>query len=762
MSAPSRLEISVLGTFSIRMGSAEIRIQSRKACALIGYLALADSHEAARETLLGLLWSESPESNARASLRQVVHEAQSAFLEAGFTGLHSDRLMLRLSPASICVDLLEVTRLAKEGHAHPKLFVKQRATETLLRDFEAIDPAFREWLTARRQTLHERLIAELTASFRRLPPGSNQLELARAILNLDPTHEEAARNIIRAQASNGDVGGALRVYKNLWDRLDTEFDVEPAKETQELIAAIKLGQPVAAAALETPRTVVVAQSPQTGSGRPSVEQLENFIRTLVSPYGGRLTARESSTYVLEFPDPRAAVQAALGIHDVGGGPGGQSAGQALQMGAHTSGATAEGRTSSREIAGQLASLAAPGELLVSNQVRDVLTDGLDALIEDTGNREPAAPSSLLRAYRIGPPAKYQSSAQGDDIHPVVAIIPFDMEGKHPKHPLVGEVLAEELIASFCAAKEIAVISRLSTRPFRGRSSSLEELRERLHANYVLSGTYNIRGNNIELQAEFADARSETVLWRREFKDNIGAILSGSTELVGDIVAAISASVLMRELDRARSRPLETLENYSLLMAAINLSHRTSPGSFAQARSLLELLVERLPSHPLPLAWLAKWHVFRVNQGWSENRASDAQHALDCATRAIESDPTCSIALTVDAWANLSLRRRFDIADQRFSAGRRGQSQRFDRLAAQGNDARVQGAGAGGGDGRATGNPPFSTRSAAQLLQFACGHREPFRGRFQARHRAGGAFAARRPVALVDPQGAGHRAVPVRA
>ena len=326
MSAPSRLEISVLGTFSIRMGSVEIRIQSRKACALIGYLALADSHEAARETLLGLLWSESPESNARASLRQVVHEAQSAFLEAGFTGLHSDRLMLRLSPASVCVDLFEVTRLAKEGHAHPKLFVKQRATETLLRDFEAIDPAFREWLTARRQTLHERLIAELTASFRRLPPGSNQLELARAILNLDPTHEEAARNIIRAQASNGDVGGALRVYKNLWDRLDTEFDVEPAKETQELIAAIKLGQPVAAAALETPRTVVVAQSPQTGSGRPSVEQLENFIRTLVSPYGGRLTARESSTYVLEFPDPRAAVQAALGIHDVGRGPGEQICG----------------------------------------------------------------------------------------------------------------------------------------------------------------------------------------------------------------------------------------------------------------------------------------------------------------------------------------------------------------------------------------------------------------------------------------------------
>ena len=61
-------------------------------------------------------------------------------------------------------------------------------------------------------------------------------------MRLDPTHEEAARVLIRARANAGDIGGALRVYKALWDLLDNEYDVEPSKETQELIAAIKLGQ----------------------------------------------------------------------------------------------------------------------------------------------------------------------------------------------------------------------------------------------------------------------------------------------------------------------------------------------------------------------------------------------------------------------------------------------------------------------------------------------------------------------------------------
>jgi hypothetical protein len=68
-------------------------------------------------------------------------------------------------------------------------------------------------------------------------------------------------------------------------------------------------------------------------------------------------------------------------------------------------------------------------------------------------------------------------------------------------------------------------------------------------------------------------------------------------------------------------------------------------------------VERLPLHPVPLAWLAKWHVFKINQGWSQDRDADAQVALQCATRADRIDPVSSIALTVDAWANLSLGRR---------------------------------------------------------------------------------------------------------
>ena len=46
---------------------------------------------------------------------------------------------------------------------------------------------------------------------------------------------------MRAHAEEGDVAGALRIYKALWDLLDRDYAMEPSAATEELVANIKLG-----------------------------------------------------------------------------------------------------------------------------------------------------------------------------------------------------------------------------------------------------------------------------------------------------------------------------------------------------------------------------------------------------------------------------------------------------------------------------------------------------------------------------------------
>jgi adenylate cyclase len=310
-------------------------------------------------------------------------------------------------------------------------------------------------------------------------------------------------------------------------------------------------------------------------------------------------------------------------------------------------------------------LAAPGQLLVSDEVRDALTDGLDAHVEDLGEHKVGIGSEPVRAYRVEPPgmaAFGERRIAGPRILPAIAVVPFSVSNSEKS--IIGQLLAHEIIVRLSQAKGFDVISRMSTRAFCGRSARLSDIGAWLGADYALWGNCEVRGDRLSVQFELANTGSQTVIWAGNQVAPLSAVQEGYADIVGHIVAETSASVLMHELSRAQSQPLETLENYSLLMAAINLVHRTAPSSFAHARQLLQLLGERLPRHPLPSAWLAAWHV-KVNQGWADDMAAEGQLALDCAKRANDSDPNCSIAIAMDGWVHTHLLKRFDIAAERF-------------------------------------------------------------------------------------------------
>ncbi|MFL5216321.1 MAG: bacterial transcriptional activator domain-containing protein [Microvirga sp.] len=90
---------------------------------------------------------------------------------------------------------------------------------------------------------------------------SSQVDLATALLNLDPTHEGACRILMEDHAAHGDTAGALRVYKALWDLLDEEYDSEPSDQTKDLVVRIKTGEFKPKAPAESAESVSPEPSP---------------------------------------------------------------------------------------------------------------------------------------------------------------------------------------------------------------------------------------------------------------------------------------------------------------------------------------------------------------------------------------------------------------------------------------------------------------------------------------------------------------------
>ncbi len=240
-SAP-RLSVSLVGRLGVRFNGRPIELRTRKAGAVLSYLALLEAKQESRERLVGLLWSRSDEEKARASLRQVVRELRSMLEEAGYDGFVAERLMIGLDVGRIEVDIESVIQLAESGRVHPLLLDTPQLDGRLLEGMDDLDPSFRVWVLAKRQTIHERLMRNLDEGLTSAHvPCRRQKRIAAAIVNLDPTHEYACRYLMRAHAEEGDVAGALRIYKALWDLLDRDYAMEPSAATEELVANIKLG-----------------------------------------------------------------------------------------------------------------------------------------------------------------------------------------------------------------------------------------------------------------------------------------------------------------------------------------------------------------------------------------------------------------------------------------------------------------------------------------------------------------------------------------
>ncbi len=153
LGSAARLSVSLVGRPSIAFGGRLVELRTQKASAVLGYLALTEAKHESRERLVGLLWSRSDEEKARASLRQVVRELRSAFEDAGYGGFSAGRLSIQLDAENVEVDVESIIRLAESGGVHPLLLNTPDLGERILEGMDDLDPSFRIWVLAKRQTI---------------------------------------------------------------------------------------------------------------------------------------------------------------------------------------------------------------------------------------------------------------------------------------------------------------------------------------------------------------------------------------------------------------------------------------------------------------------------------------------------------------------------------------------------------------------------------------------------------------------------------
>lgn len=402
--------------------------------------------------------------------------------------------------------------------------------------------------------------------------------------------------------------------------------------------------------------------------------VHEVVTRLLPEHGGRLVKRMGDGLMLEFESVPPAIRCTLDMFTTLAAhspPAASPSAMRLRASAHVTDVIVDEHDlygAGVNLAARLLQLADPGGIVVSGEVRDRLVPGLDAEVEDLGECYLKHIEEPVRAHRLSPPpaeAAWMPPMIANALRPAIAVVPFDAPNQDAMQQLLGDAVADELIASLSRSPELTVVSRLSTSVFRGRAGALPSIRTHLRADYVLAGTMHIANERLRLVVELTEATSAKVVWAGDVRGSVPGVFSGDDPMVHDLTHRVCSALARRQVERARREPLATLESYCLLMAAVNLLHGTAWHDFDRAREMLEHLVDRDRRHAAPHAWLAKWHVMRVQQGWSSDMRRDTSLALDCTRRALDIDPASSLSLAIDGFVHCNLMKDLDGAAHRY-------------------------------------------------------------------------------------------------
>ncbi|PYM92439.1 MAG: hypothetical protein DME04_15475 [Candidatus Rokuibacteriota bacterium] len=242
-----RLHLTLLGGFQARRGSGDaVALPTRKAQALLAYLALPLGRAHPRDKLASVLWGGIREESARASLRQALFSLRRALGGEASAVLRQEGDLVALSPAAVEVDVADFERAVATGSAESLARAAELYRGDLLAGLGVDETPFEEWLLGERERLRELALeglAKLLAQQRKDGMLEPAVQTALRLLMLDPLQEPVHRTLMRLYAQLERRGAALRQYQQCVSVMQRELGVEPQAETKALYQEILRERP---------------------------------------------------------------------------------------------------------------------------------------------------------------------------------------------------------------------------------------------------------------------------------------------------------------------------------------------------------------------------------------------------------------------------------------------------------------------------------------------------------------------------------------
>lgn len=232
------IEISLLGTFGVRVAGRALGELSVGSQRLLVYLAL-QHRSVGRTAIAGTMWPEVSDLKAGASLRSALSRLDSPARRA-----------IWVAPAGLCladavtVDLHQSQALARRllvpGASTRDVDVAPEAVAAL--SAELLPDWYDDWVVAEAEDWRQLRMNALEAQVQVLTTRGRLVGAAgaaRAAIRVEPLRESAHVGLVRVHLAEGNQSEALRVFDRYRLLLHSELGLEPTPHLSELLLDIR-------------------------------------------------------------------------------------------------------------------------------------------------------------------------------------------------------------------------------------------------------------------------------------------------------------------------------------------------------------------------------------------------------------------------------------------------------------------------------------------------------------------------------------------
>jgi len=237
------LRLNVLGRFEAQWSDGEqVEITTKKAQALLAYLAVERARPHTRDHLATMLWADTGDERARHNLRQALSKIRGSC----DCVVQASGDCLAIDPAGCAVDVIEFEGLANSDDPDELQLCLDLYRGDLLEGEMSREPLYEEWLLLARGRLRKMAClaaGHLVSVLRNQDRVEEAIVVLNYMLSMDSAHETAHRELMELLSQVGQRSDALRQYQECVQALERELGAEPGSETQRLYARLKRSDP---------------------------------------------------------------------------------------------------------------------------------------------------------------------------------------------------------------------------------------------------------------------------------------------------------------------------------------------------------------------------------------------------------------------------------------------------------------------------------------------------------------------------------------